>query len=305
MSAAMWSLVSLVAFIGAGIVFVIALVLFFRLNIVGVMGIVSGKTASREIERVWAEERQKMDDAGDVDFFNHMQNAEITSSRLRTMPKDQSAQVARVNAAANASGVRPQPAEPQTDNARTTVLDQSKTKDSREAEAAALADSRAQAYNFDPKTGEPVLGHTRYKNRVAPSTVDSVAVAAAASGAAPATTNVTRSEQPAPPESNEENDLNTTLLSAEPDIDDDDLATTLLACDDDLVTTMLTDDEDPSGLSAAEEDEYEDDWITTELSAPEVSGDSLQGTSSQATTQEETFALTREEYFIHTDEVLD
>jgi len=81
-------MISIAGFVGAGIALIITVIMFFRLNIIGVVGIISGKTATREIERVWAEERQSMDEGGEVDFFRHIQNADITSGGLRTMPND-------------------------------------------------------------------------------------------------------------------------------------------------------------------------------------------------------------------------
>lgn len=85
-----WSILSLLGFIGAGIVLVTLVITFFRSNIIGVIGIVTGKTATREIERVWEEERKKTDDAGDVEFYRRRQSVEgdSGSGRLRASSSD-------------------------------------------------------------------------------------------------------------------------------------------------------------------------------------------------------------------------
>ena len=85
MTADTWMIISIVGFVGAGLALAAVIILFFRLNIIGVYGIVSGKTASKEIEKVWARERMRAGDVGELDFFRRKQSAEAVSGGQREL----------------------------------------------------------------------------------------------------------------------------------------------------------------------------------------------------------------------------
>jgi hypothetical protein len=76
MSAELWMMVAVGGFVCAAIMLAVAVIAFFRLNIIGVYGIVSGKTASKEIARVWAVERARYAPESDLGFFRRRQAAD-------------------------------------------------------------------------------------------------------------------------------------------------------------------------------------------------------------------------------------
>jgi hypothetical protein len=65
--------------VAAGLV-VVAVVLFFKMNVRGAYGIVTGKTASKNIRKVWDKDRVKEENTGEFEFFTHRQNAEGVKS---------------------------------------------------------------------------------------------------------------------------------------------------------------------------------------------------------------------------------
>jgi hypothetical protein len=61
--------ISIIGFAAAAVFLIVAIILFFRLNIPGVIGIVTGRTASKNIQKIWDESRSVDLATGDFDFF--------------------------------------------------------------------------------------------------------------------------------------------------------------------------------------------------------------------------------------------
>jgi hypothetical protein len=70
-------IISIVGFAAAAVFLAVTVLLFFRLNIPGVIGIVTGRTASRNIQKIWDESRSVDLATGEFDFFRRENTAPI------------------------------------------------------------------------------------------------------------------------------------------------------------------------------------------------------------------------------------
>lgn len=85
MSTQTWEIISIVGFAAAALMGVIASVMFFTMKIPGVIGIVTGKTASKNIKKVWDEARKQDAESGKLKFFRKKENEAGVPIGDRTM----------------------------------------------------------------------------------------------------------------------------------------------------------------------------------------------------------------------------